>query len=139
MTKQFDINYSGALRTESIHLRSGTHLLTDAPIDNNGKGEKFSPTDLVASSLASCMLTIIGINFEKKGIDLGEVNCEVEKVMASGPRRISEIKIDFQFENKMLTRDDFRLIHKLADACPVAKSLDPNLIISTNLASFYDL
>lgn len=139
MNKQFNVNYIGDLRTESTHLRSGTLIITDAPVDNNGKGEKFSPTDLVASSLASCMLTIIGINFQNKNRELGKVYCEVEKVMASNPRRISEIKIDFRFENQDLDEHDFRLIHKLADACPVAKSLDPKLIVSTNLASFYSL
>ena len=139
MIKQFDVKYSGALRTESIHLRSGSELTTDAPIDNKGKGERFSPTDLVASSLTSCILTIIGINFESKNRDLGHVHCAVEKVMASNPRRISEIKIDFCFENKLLSQEDFRLIHKLADSCPVANSLDPKLIITTNLASFYSL
>ena len=138
MIKQFDIKYSGELRTESTHLRSGSKLTTDAPVDNNGKGEKFSPTDLVASSLVSCMLTIIGINFENKNRDLGYVHCAVEKMMVSNPRRISEIKIDFCFENKLLSQEDFRLIHKLADACPVAKSLDPKLTITTNLASFYN-
>lgn len=137
MNKQFDIHYLGSLRTESTHLKSGTKIMTDAPVDNNGKGEMFSPTDLVASSLVSCMLTIVGINFEKSGRDLGKVNCEVEKVMASNPRRIAEIIIEFEFENKDLTASDYQLIHHLADACPVAKSLHPDLKITTNLASFY--
>ena len=88
-----EVIYKGALRTECKHLRSGNSILTDAPVDNKGKGETFSPTDLVATSLAACILTTIGIKLEEKGVDIAGAKAEVEKVMASDPRRISEINM----------------------------------------------
>ena len=87
------VTYLGNLRTSCIHLSSGNSIITDAPTDNFGKGEVFSPTDLVATSLASCMLTIIGIYCQNHGIEFNSGLVEVEKIMASGPRRIEKIRL----------------------------------------------
>lgn len=118
--------YKGALRTEATHLASSTTLLTDAPVDNQGKGETFSPTDLVASALASCMLTIMGIKADALGIDITETKVTVLKQMAAGPRRIAALNIDLylprSFEDKTK-----RLLERAALNCPVAKSLAPKL------------
>ena len=118
--------YKGALRTEATHLASTTTLLTDAPVDNHGKGEAFSPTDLVATALASCMLTIMGIKAEALGVDLKETRVTVVKQMAADPRRISALIIDLYlpctFEDKII-----RILERAALSCPVAKSLHPEL------------
>lgn len=118
-------SYLGNLRTESEHLQSGTKILTDAPVDNNGKGETFSPTDLVASALGSCMVTIMGIIADRDNISLEGLNWEVTKIMQANPRKIEEIKVDFIWENPV---NDSVFIQKLKNAaktCPVALSLDP--------------
>jgi putative redox protein len=120
-------SYLGNLRTESTHVQSNTNLLTDAPTDNNGKGEAFSPTDLVASALGSCVVTIMGIIAARDGFDLEGLTWEVTKIMQSLPRKIEEIKIDFIWENPS---NDPALIQKLKNAartCPVALSLDPSI------------
>ncbi|RAI89953.1 OsmC family protein [Algoriphagus yeomjeoni] len=120
-------SYLGNLRTESEHLQSGTQLLTDAPVDNNGKGEKFSPTDLVASALGSCMVTIMGIVATRDSVSLDGLTWEVTKIMQSNPRKISEILVDFHWENPI---NDAAMIQKLKNAaktCPVALSLDPEI------------
>ena len=98
------VEYKGELRTEAVHLKSGKTIITDAPIDNQGKGEAFSPTDLVATALGSCMITIMGIVAEREGIILNGTTAEVEKVMATSPRRIGEVKIKIKFI-QMLNRD----------------------------------
>jgi uncharacterized OsmC-like protein len=122
-----------------VHLKSGSIIETDAPTDNNGKGERFSPTDLVATALCSCMLTVIGIHFEKKGIHIKDIHFEVQKVMASNPRRIDEILINFDFGANQFSEKEFQIIHKVADSCPVANSLSKDIKITTNLGSFYSL
>src|SRR6476469_8137736 len=94
------IVYNGSLRTTSTHLKSGKVIITDAPIDNQGKGEAFSPTDLLATSLGNCMITIMGIASNTHQIDLGELTAEVTKVMAANPRRVSEVHVSFNFPNK---------------------------------------
>ena len=91
------VYYSSELRTESTHLQSGETYITDAPIDNEGKGEAFSPTDIIATGLANCMLTIMGIVATRKSLDIEGTKAEVTKIMGTEPRRISEIKIDFFF------------------------------------------
>ena len=103
-------SYLGNLRTSSTHLQSGKNILTDAPVDNNGKGEAFSPTDLVASALGSCMVTIMGIVAENNGHKLDGLAWEVTKVMQSNPRKIAEIIVDFQWEDPI---SDPVLIQKL--------------------------
>ena len=120
------IEYKGELRTESVHLRSGKTIITDAPIDNKGKGEAFSPTDLVATALGSCMMTIMGIVAEREGIKLDGTIAEVEKVMVTNPRRIGEIKIKIKC-NQKLNRDQRNKLERAAKACPVSSSLSENL------------
>lgn len=118
-------SYLGNLRTQSEHLQSGTKILTDAPVDNNGRGEAFSPTDLVSSALGSCMVTIMGIVAAREGVSLEGLSWEVTKVMQAAPRKIQEIVVDFHWENAV---EDTVLIQKLKNAartCPVALSLDP--------------
>ena len=121
-----NVKYKGELRTEAEHLRSGKTIITDAPIDNQGKGEAFSPTDLVATALASCMMTIMGIVAERDGIKLEGTIAEVEKIMAKNPRRIGEIKIKIKFSQK-LNRDEREKLERAAKTCPVSGSLNENL------------
>ena len=120
------VEYKGELRTEAVHLKSGKTIITDAPIDNQGKGEAFSPTDLVATALGSCMITIMGIVAEREGIILNGTTAEVEKVMATSPRRIGEVKIKIKFIQK-LNRDERDKLEKAAKTCPVSGSLSENL------------
>lgn len=122
-----EVIYKGALRTECKHLRSGNSILTDAPVDNKGKGETFSPTDLVATSLAACILTTIGIKVEDKGLDIAGAKAEVEKVMASDPRRISEINMKIYMPAKNYSDKEKVLIEKIAHHCPVGRSLNADL------------
>ena len=127
MTKMLTI-YKGNLRNEVTHLQSGTKILTDAPLDNHGKGESFSPTDLLASSLGCCMLTIMGISAESYGFSLEGTTVETEKIMGTDPRRVVEIKIDFHFpEGSNFTPQQKRVIESAAKTCPVANSLHPDL------------
>ena len=120
------IEYKGELRTEAVHLRSGKRIITDAPIDNQGKGEAFSPTDLVATALGSCMMTIMGIVAEREGIILDGTIAEVQKVMDTNPRRIGEVKIKIKFIQK-LNRDQKDKLEIAAKTCPVSSSLSENL------------
>ena len=120
------IEYKGELRTEAVHLSSGKAIITDAPVDNQGKGEAFSPTDLVATALGSCMMTIMGIVAEREGIILNGTTAEVEKVMATSPRRIGEVKIKIKFIQK-LNRDQNDKLERAAKSCPVSGSLSENL------------
>ena len=101
--------YKGDLRTEATHLRSGQIIITDAPVDNQGKGEAFSPTDLVATALASCMLTIMGIVAKRDGIKMEGTTAEVEKIMASDPRRIREIRLKINFGFPIADKDQAKL------------------------------
>ena len=118
--------YKNNLRTEAEHIASGEKIITDAPIDNNGKGEAFSPTDLVSAALGSCMITIMAISAEKHGVDLSGTYASVKKVMSSNPRRISEIAIDIKMD-KNIEKKDRKRLEKAALACPVHKSLHPDL------------
>jgi uncharacterized OsmC-like protein len=121
----------GGLRTEAIHLKSGKTIITDAPIDNNGKGEAFSPTDLMSASLASCMMTIMGITAQSKEIELGEMEVEITKIMGSDPRRV--IGIDLNFSVPDLNYDDKtkQILKNAAFTCPVAKSIHPDIEVKT--------
>ena len=120
------VRYLGELRTSSMHLQSGTEILTDAPTDNNGKGEAFSPTDMVANSLATCMITIMAIKARDMDLELKGTTAEVTKVMATEPRRISEIHIIFQMN---LVGDDKTktILERTAMTCPVHFSLHPDI------------
>ena len=125
------IYYSSELRTESTHLQSGETYITDAPIDNEGKGEAFSPTDIIATGLANCMLTIMGIVAKRKSLDIEGTKAEVTKIMGTEPRRISEIKIDFFFP-KSYDKNSKQLLQTVAINCPVAKSLANDLTQTIN-------
>ena len=120
------ILYKNNLRTEATHIASGQVILTDAPIDNNGKGEAFSPTDLVATALASCMITIIAIAAEKNNIDVSKTSANVKKIMGVNPRTISDIVIEIKMSKDLAQKDRIRL-EKAALACPVHKSLHPDM------------
>ena len=120
------IIYKNNLRTEAQHIASGQKIITDAPLDNNGKGEAFSPTDLVATALASCMITIMAIAAEKNGINISETSASVKKVMGINPRTISDIVIEITMSKDIALKDRKRL-EKAALACPVHKSLHPDM------------
>ena len=120
------VYYSGDLRTESEHLQSGNKIITDAPIDNEGKGEGFSPTDLVATSLANCMLTIMGIAACRHKVNIDGTRADVEKIMGTEPRRITEIQIEFYFPGNYDSKTK-TILEKAALNCPVAKSLAESL------------
>lgn len=121
------IQYQGNLRTEAIHLKSSSVLITDAPTDNNGKGEAFSPTDLVATALSSCMITIMGIKARDKGIDITGIKSEMTKVMASNPRRIAEVIVTLHMPKVDISDRDKALLESVAKACPVAQSIHPDI------------
>jgi putative redox protein len=122
-----EVIYQDQLRTSAKHLKSGISIITDAPTDNNGKGDAFSPTDLVATALASCLITIMGIKADSLSIDMGTPKAEVTKVMAASPRRISEIIIRIEMPNH-IAEEHRKLLEAAAKACPVAKSLHPDLV-----------
>lgn len=119
--------YIGALRTQDTHLLSGNQIITDAPPDNNGKGEAFSPTDLVCAALSSCMMTIMGMMAEKEGIDLTGLSSEVTKIMATNPRKIAEIQIIFSHPDLRATDIQKQKLKNAAMTCPVALSLGEGL------------
>lgn len=121
------ITYTGDLRTTSVHLKSGKEIITDAPTDNQGKGEAFSPTDLLATSLGNCMLTIVGIAAKNHGFDIDGTTAEVTKVMAENPRRVIEIRINLQFPGNNYSDKDKAIIERSAKTCPVAHSLHPDI------------
>jgi putative redox protein len=120
--------YLGDLRTEATHIQSGTVIETDAPTDNNGKGERFSPTDLVATAMATCMVTVMGIACRKHGLNIDGTQCEIEKIMIADPRRIGEIKVNITFpKTQRYTDENKKLLEHAALTCPVIESLNPNL------------
>lgn len=118
--------YVGSLRSEATHLQSGTKIITDAPVDNHGKGESFSPTDLVATALGSCMLTIMGIAAKVHDFSIDGTKLEITKVMGTAPRRIVEIKIEVYFPQDYEAKVK-RILEAAAKECPVAQSLHPDL------------
>lgn len=121
------VKYNGDLRTLATHTRSGSTIETDAPPDNNGKGERFSPTDLVATALASCMVTVMGIKARDMGVNIDGTECEIEKIMAANPRRISEIKVSIQFpKDNLYTDKEKQILENTANTCPVIQSLHPD-------------
>ena len=124
---QITVEYKGELRTKAKHLQSGNELITDAPIDNHGKGEAFSPTDLVATALASCILTIMGIVAERRNIDLKGTTSEVTKVMGENPRRIAEIHVNIYFKTNISDKDR-KVLEKAAHSCPVHQSLHDEFV-----------
>ena len=127
MNHSIENRYVGKLRTSSTHLKSGKNIITDAPTDNNGKGEAFAPTDLVSSALCSCMTTVMGICVEKGNFELPNSTAKITKIMSSDPRKISEIKIELNFDNNNLTDTQKNKLMSVAENCPVAKSLNPDI------------
>lgn len=121
------IIYTGELRTVATHLQSGVEIITDAPTDNQGKGEAFSPTDLLATSLGCCMLTIMGINARTNGMDIDGTKVEITKIMASNPRRVTEIGVVITLPNKAYSEKEIKMLEIAALNCPVAKSLHPDI------------
>ncbi|NOS92027.1 MAG: OsmC family protein [Cyclobacteriaceae bacterium] len=121
------VEYQGDLRTQAVHLKSKNEIITDAPTDNNGKGEAFSPTGLVSAALSSCMMTIMGIVAEREGINLNGLKSDVVKVMSSNPRKIAEIKIDFTHPNLIASEEQKQKLKNAARTCPVALSLSSEL------------
>ena len=120
------VTYLGNLRTSSIHLASGSEIISDAPIDNNGKGEAFSPTDTVANALASCMLTGMGIKAQDLNVDFSNSTAEVTKIMGTEPRRITEIHVIFSM-NVEVTDKERIILEKTAMTCPVLNSLHSDI------------
>ena len=127
MSHKIENSYLGELRVSSTHLASNTEIITDAPVDNNGKGESFSPTDLVATALGTCMITVMGIYAEKNGILMPNVYSRTNKVMSSKPRKISKLKIEIIFGDNQLSEVEKQSLKDVALNCPVAKSLHPDL------------
>lgn len=121
------IIYLGELRTEAVHILSGNKLITDAPPDNQGKGEFFSPTDLLATSLGACMVTIMGISARTHGFDIDGTKISVTKVMGTNPRRVVEVIVELTFPHNNYTPKERKLIELAAKECPVANSLHPDL------------
>lgn len=121
--------YNGHLGTEATHTKSKSIIVTDAPPDNNGKGEAFSPTDLTATSLACCMLTVMGIVADRHQINIAGAKSDVLKVMDDNPRRISEIYVDMIMPEIAYSSKEKKLLENTARACPVAKSIHPEIKI----------
>lgn len=120
------VKYEGELRTTATHLRSGSTITTDAPVDNHGRGEAFSPTDTVATALATCMFSIMGIAAKTHNINLQGAEADVLKVMADNPRRIAEIRVKFHFPLQYSDKEK-KILETAALNCPVAKSLHPEI------------
>ena len=128
MLHSIENKYVGELRTESTHLKSSNVIITDAPKDNNGNGNAFSPTDLVASALCSCMTTVMGICANKNQFDLPNSTAHITKVMSSHPRRISKIIVEINFDSNNLSDQNIEKLIAVAKGCPVAQSLSSDLI-----------
>ena len=123
--------YKGNLRCECTHLQSGSILETDAPTDNKGKGERFSPTDTVCVALATCIITTMGIRAADMKVDLTDTKIDVTKHMLSEPRRIGKIEVVLHLPNTGISDQDKRTLQLIGDNCPVFKSLHPDLIVQT--------
>ena len=121
------VHYNGNLRTTCTHLKSGQDIITDAPTDNNGKGEAFSPTDLVATALATCMITVMGIKARDNGWNIDGAEIDVTKIMESDPRRISEIHVDVRMPAVAFDAKVRKILEKTGRTCPVAMSLHPDI------------
>ncbi len=130
--KTAQIKYLGDLRTECTHLASGTKIITDAPIDNHGKGEAFSPTDLVATAYVSCVMTIMGIYCASHGIPFDFAEGSVVKIMGSSPRRISKLEIEIDLSGNNWDNDTMEKVIRAGRACPVAHTLGDNVEVEFN-------
>ena len=120
--------YLGGLRTRGTHVKSGNALITDAPIDNKGKGEAFSPSDLLATALTSCMITIMGIAADEHGIELGNVKAETVKVMGTNPRRVTRLEVQVNLPTgSSFSEKERQVLERAARTCPVLESLHPEM------------
>ena len=130
--------YNGDLRTTLTHLKSGSNFETDAPTDNNGKGERFSPTDLLATSLATCMVTVMGIKARTMGFDLNDIKIEVLKIMKADPRRVSGIELTFHIPDTLKDIDEKTktILKHTGDTCPVMKSIHPDIEVKVDWGSW---
>lgn len=126
------IEYLGELQTRCTHLKSGVELVTDAPVDNNGKGSSFSPTDMLATAYVSCMITIIGIYCDQNNLNFVHGVGEVTKVMESNPRRVAGLIITLDLSGNGWTEDEQRRVRQAAENCPVAKSVSAEMEIAFN-------
>ncbi|MGA2407024.1 MAG: OsmC family protein [Bacteroidales bacterium] len=125
--------YLGDLRTEIVHLRSGSVITTDAPVDNKGKGENFSPTDMVASALGSCIFTIMGIAAREHSFSIDGSTCTITKIMTDSPRKIGEIRIEFDFTGKEYSEKQKKILDYCVKTCPVALSLNESIFQNVTL------
>lgn len=121
------IRYIGDLRTEGVHLRSGQTIITDAPVDNKGKGEAFSPSDLMSTSLGCCMVTIMGIAANSHNINIDGTEIKISKIMEQSPRKVKEIIVEFTMPKNNYSPKEKSILEKAAKTCPVALSLDAAL------------
>ena len=124
--------YNGDLRTTCTHLKSNNHFETDAPTDNNGKGERFSPTDLLATSLATCMITVMGIKARTMGFDLNDIKIEVLKIMKADPRRVGGINLTFHIPGNLaeIDKKTNTILKNTGETCPVIKSIHPDIEVN---------
>jgi putative redox protein len=125
--------YLGDLRTEIVHLRSGSVIITDAPVDNKGKGENFSPTDMVASALGSCIFTIMGIAAREHSFSIDGSTCRITKIMTESPRKIGEIRIEFDFTGNEYSEKQKKILDYCVKTCPVALSLNESVFQNVTL------
>lgn len=128
------VEYEGELRTVCTHLRSKNSFETDAPVDNNGKGERFSPTDLLATSLGTCMLTVMGIRARSMGFDLNGIRIEVEKIMKADPRRVGGINLFFHIPDSLKNIEDKtkQILKHTGNTCPVWLSIHPDIEVKVD-------
>jgi uncharacterized OsmC-like protein len=128
------VKYTGELRTVCQHLASGSQFETDAPTDNHGRGERFSPTDLMATSLATCMITVMGIKAQTMGLDLNDVQVDVEKIMKTDPRRVGGINLTFHIPAALKDLDEkkVQILKHTGNTCPVQHSLHPDIEVAVN-------
>jgi uncharacterized OsmC-like protein len=125
--------YISDLRTEILHVRSGSIITTDAPVDNKGKGEHFSPTDMVASALGSCIFTIMGIAAREHDFSIDGSSCKITKIMTESPRKIGEIKIEFDFTGYDYSDKQKKILEYCVKTCPVALSLNESVFQNVKL------
>ena len=125
------VTYTGNLRTQCVHLRSGNEFITDAPLDNNGLGQAFSPTDTVATAVASCMLTVMGIKARDLEVDLTNSYAEITKHMAANPRRISKVEVRLRLPASISEKHQ-KILENTGNTCPVIQSINPDIIKELN-------
>jgi len=126
--EEYTLKYLGDLRVSARHERSGTEIITDAPVDNQGKGESFSPTDLLATSLGACMISVLGIVAKSHNIDIEGLNAKVQKIMNSEPRRVGEIIVDLNFPSDNYTEKEKAIFERTIYHCPVLLSLHEDVV-----------